>query len=133
MLLSVVSALARLNVDPWEEAKELAQLPGEMARQRLASLIAALPEVPSVHRDSETIAARLIALLPSQAGSNRSAGKERLDGGISAPTSAHVVIYVIVMAIILGSQMVAGRQMFAPIDGSQAPKSSADIPQVPLR
>ena len=29
MLLSVLSALARLDVDPWEEAAQLAQLPRE--------------------------------------------------------------------------------------------------------
>ena len=32
MLLSVVSALARLNVDPWQEAANLAQLPRTSAR-----------------------------------------------------------------------------------------------------
>jgi hypothetical protein len=29
MLLSVLSALARLGFDPWEEAAKLAQLPGD--------------------------------------------------------------------------------------------------------
>jgi hypothetical protein len=31
MLLSVVSALARLNVDPWQEATQSAGLPGDTA------------------------------------------------------------------------------------------------------
>jgi hypothetical protein len=70
MLLSVLSALARLDVDPWEEAAKLARLPGEAATQRLASLIAALPDGPSAHHDPGSIAARLIALLPRGAGSN---------------------------------------------------------------
>ena len=48
MMLSVISALARLNLDPWQEANNLAGLPGETATKRLASLlIAALPEGPS--------------------------------------------------------------------------------------
>ena len=38
MALSVLSALARLNVDPWEEAAELSELPQHTATQRLASL-----------------------------------------------------------------------------------------------
>ena len=42
MLLSVVSALARLNIDPWQEAANLAQLPRTTATRRLAALIAAL-------------------------------------------------------------------------------------------
>ena len=35
MLVSVLSGLARLDVDPWQEAADLAQLPGETATQRL--------------------------------------------------------------------------------------------------
>ena len=46
MPLSVLSALARLDIDPWHEAAELARLPRETATQRLASLIAALPDGP---------------------------------------------------------------------------------------
>src|SRR5580700_9207765 len=66
MLLSVLSALARLDVDPWQEANDLARLPREAATQRLALLIAALPGGPSTHPDLGTIANRLIALLPRQ-------------------------------------------------------------------
>jgi hypothetical protein len=64
MLLSVLSALARLDIDPWQEAAKLAGLPGATATQRLASLIAELPDEPASHPDPVTIAARLIALLP---------------------------------------------------------------------
>ena len=64
MLLSVVSALARLDLDPWQEAANLAGLPKDAATQRLASMIAALPDEPSASREPVKIAARLIALLP---------------------------------------------------------------------
>jgi hypothetical protein len=40
--LSMLSALARLDLDPWQEAAELAQLPRESATRRLASSIATL-------------------------------------------------------------------------------------------
>ena len=53
VLLSVLSALARLDVDPWHEAASLAQLPGTTATRRLASLIAALPDRPSTQLDPE--------------------------------------------------------------------------------
>ena len=70
MMLSVISALARLDLDPWQEANNLAGLSGETATKRLASLlIAALPDGPSARRDPETIAARLTALLPRRAAS----------------------------------------------------------------
>jgi hypothetical protein len=66
MLLSVLSALARRDVDPWEEAARLAQLPADAARTFLTVLLAALPDGPSGRTDPEALAARLIALLPRQ-------------------------------------------------------------------
>jgi hypothetical protein len=59
--LTVLSALARLNLDPWKEAAALARLPASAAEARLASLIATLPDAAL---DSQAIATRLIALLP---------------------------------------------------------------------
>ena len=65
--LSVISALARLDFDPWEEAAALARLPSETAAQRLACLLAKLPYGPSPRPDSRTIADRLVPLLPRSA------------------------------------------------------------------
>jgi hypothetical protein len=62
--LSVISALARLNLDPWEEAAALARLAPEPAARRLASLLAKLPH--GVRRDPGTISASLVALLPQR-------------------------------------------------------------------
>ena len=62
--LSVLSALARLDVDPWREAKTLAGLPTEGAKARLLKLLMALPGTPMVGVAADTIAAELIALLP---------------------------------------------------------------------
>ncbi len=45
--LSVLSALARLDVDPWQEALSLALMPKATAAARLAALIAALPDEQS--------------------------------------------------------------------------------------
>src|SRR5271156_2767313 len=66
MLVSVLSGLARLDVDPWQEAAKLAQLPGETATLRLASLIGALRDRDSSYLAPPTIATRLIALLPNR-------------------------------------------------------------------
>src|SRR5579871_3519187 len=55
--LSVLSALARLDVDPWHTAAALAQLPKATAAQRLAFLFAELPDGPA-YRDA--IAERLV-------------------------------------------------------------------------
>jgi len=64
MLLTVLSALARANVDPWEEAARSARMAKEAAAKSLALLIAGLPDRVAAHRDSRTTAAHLIELLP---------------------------------------------------------------------
>jgi hypothetical protein len=70
MPLSVLSALVRLNVDPWREAAELSELPKHTATQRLTSLIARLPMGRWTHADCGVIADRLILLLPHPGASN---------------------------------------------------------------
>jgi hypothetical protein len=62
--LSVLSALARLDVDPWQEATSLARMPREAAAVRLTALIEALPGEPASAFPSKTSAATLVALLP---------------------------------------------------------------------
>lgn len=62
--LSVVSLLARRDLDPWQEAASLANLPKEAAIQKLASLIWALPGPLAASPDRAAMATRLIALLP---------------------------------------------------------------------
>ena len=64
MALSVLSALSRLNIDPWKEAAELFELPAGTATERLALLIARLPGGRWATAESQTIAGRLIKLLP---------------------------------------------------------------------
>ena len=43
MPLTVVSMLARLNIDPWGEAAALTLLPKERASERMVSMIVQLP------------------------------------------------------------------------------------------
>ena len=62
--LSVLSALARLDVDPWQEATSLARMPKEAAAARLTALIDALPREPASAIPSKASAADLVALLP---------------------------------------------------------------------
>ncbi len=64
MPLTVLSALARVDVDPWEEASKLWQLPQECAVTQLASLLGAPRHVPVVGLDPSRVAAAMIALLP---------------------------------------------------------------------
>ena len=64
MTLNVLSALARLDVDPWQEATSLARMPREAAAMRLSALIDTLPPEPASAVPSRTSAADLVALLP---------------------------------------------------------------------
>jgi hypothetical protein len=83
MQLSVLSALARQDVDPSEETARLARLPSEVATQKLTSLIAALTNGRSTCLDPGAIAARLSALLPREAVSDLRS-RTALSGGRTA-------------------------------------------------
>jgi hypothetical protein len=65
-LLTVLSALARLGLDPWAESARLAQLSRQKAAQSLAATISALPNGRWAPSESPAIAARLVALLPAK-------------------------------------------------------------------
>jgi hypothetical protein len=66
MTVSVLSAFARLDRDPWYEAAELAKLPREVAAARLGATISALGGVTLSALELGTVTTRLVALLPSQ-------------------------------------------------------------------
>jgi hypothetical protein len=131
MVLSVLSALARLDVDPWEEAEELAQLPRETATQRLTSLIAALPEGPLAHLDPSAVANRLIALLPRRAGSNISSQETMF--GISAVSAPRGFIYVIVIfvSLVLGALWMIASHQQTQVDDAPNPAPRTFFPQAP--
>jgi hypothetical protein len=63
--LTVLSALARLGLDPWKEAARLAGLPREAAARAFAVSIAMLPEGNWKSSDSDAIAKRLVDELPT--------------------------------------------------------------------
>ena len=62
--LSVISALAQADFDPWLEAVGLAKMSRELAAARLSRLIVSLPDRPASARPPDAIAAELVALLP---------------------------------------------------------------------
>jgi hypothetical protein len=64
MRLSVLSALARMDVDPWEEAARLATLSASDAERSLVSTLNLFPGHPQSSPETEALAARLVALLP---------------------------------------------------------------------
>ena len=132
MLLSVLSALARLELDPWREAAEFARMPQQTARRRLRSLIEALPDQPPTRAEPETVSSRLIALLP-RAASPSVTSSNKLPGGVSTLNS-RAVIYVIlvnllIMTCMFGAQWAASTaHPSIKVAGAQASSASADHP-----
>src|ERR1700735_5126421 len=72
MTLSVLSALARQEIDPWTEAARLSQLPEETAVEQIIALLDALPRRIVASLDRMKVASRLSALLPRRTTSNPS-------------------------------------------------------------
>jgi hypothetical protein len=130
MSVSVLSGLARTDVDPWKEAASLAQLPGETAIQRLTSLIGALPDRASPHPDAHTIAARLVALLPRRLASG---GSSETSNGLGEATKSQTWwVYVVFMSFMLGSQfLIASHQLPAKVDNVEVKASTAAPPVAP--
>ena len=129
MLLSVVSALARLDLDPWQVAAQLARLPPDAAIQKLTSLIAELPGGPSARHDPEPNAAHLIALLPRQTSPNI-ASRETSFGVVAADKSWDL-LYVITMIFVLGAFfVVASGQTPEKVHTAQAQTTNMAQPLV---
>lgn len=132
MPLSVLSALARLGLDPWQEAAELARLPPDTATQRLVASIAALSEGLSVHLEIRTLAARLIALLPHPARATVPLGATIPDADDMTKFRAGIRMFAVLIAIMLAAQwIVASRQPQTPLDSTQAPVSATVAPKLP--
>ena len=122
MLLSVLSALARLDKDPWQEAATLNTLPVQDAAARLTSLLSGAANPPE-----PTTIARLIALLPR---SLLHEGKPREIAWGSPKSTPWVVAAYIVMAFI----MICTEQLFERPDaagslqaGATAHSAEADV------
>lgn len=62
--VTMLSALSRLGIDPWQEAARLAALPRDGAVEVLAATLLRLPDGTTPASEAEKIAARLVALLP---------------------------------------------------------------------
>jgi hypothetical protein len=137
-LLSVLSALARLDVDPWRETAKLARLPEEAATQRLAALIAALPDESSAHRPVRTIAARLIALLPRRADTFAQPRRKSHAFGAMAPPRPIASALLILMLIAFCGLLIrplstgdSGHPTSPSSIGTISPPTPPALPNVP--
>jgi hypothetical protein len=134
MQLSVLSALARLDLDAWDEAAALALLPSEAATRKLSALIAALPAGPTVRPEAATIAARLIPLLPRRLGADVASRPGLAGAGMTtrSPILTYLILYAVSMLFMLLFQwLVASPQVPAQVSGTPAPPARILSPQAP--
>ncbi|MEO3414964.1 hypothetical protein AAFO92_09935 [Roseovarius sp. CAU 1744] len=80
--VTVLSTLARLGLDPWNETAELVSLGRDGARARLGALLARFRDVPALASDHGRIARDLSQLLPEgrTSGSLKRAASAVADG-----------------------------------------------------
>ena len=64
--VTVLSALARLDLEPWDEAQELARLDREDAQVRLTTIFEAITDIPALAQSREDRAVELVLLLPNR-------------------------------------------------------------------
>jgi hypothetical protein len=123
MPLSVLSAFARHDVDPWLVAGELARMPTDAAIERIALLIWALPQTPSTQSRAEAVAATLVKLLPHRSPSSRPPGKAKL--AIAAGRDYRLLVFLIIMSFLLSAQyLTRGARLPAQNNGADGPTSS---------
>jgi hypothetical protein len=105
MEVSVLSGLARSDLDPWHEAAKLADLPRKTAIERLAAIIEALPGKVLAHTEAQAVAMRLVKLLP-QTRADEAAANQR-SGNLGAMINSRPwLIYVMWISVVLGSQFI---------------------------
>jgi hypothetical protein len=106
-VVTVLSTLARLGFDPWQETTELVTLGRDAARARLEALLAQFRDVPTLTSDHERVARDLSQLLPEsqssgslkRAAAGASDGRSRKSGGI---WTVLAIIFLLVQMLMFG-------------------------------
>jgi hypothetical protein len=102
MPLSVISVLARMDLDPWVEATRLADLPAETATRTMAAWLDGLSDPALKPASPDTRATRLIALLPQRAKSNPPVPVAGT-GGVATPRPRVLVKPILIALIALSA------------------------------
>ena len=104
--VSVLSALARLGLDPWVEAAGLSAMSQKGAREHLGLLLSRFSDVPALGRDPGAIISRLVDLLPRAPATQAYHATVRSAGtgvfGAGTIILGLMVILFLAQAIILG-------------------------------
>ena len=134
MPLSVVSVLARMDLDPWVEAATLADLPAETAARKLAAWLDALSDPGLKPASPDTRAVRLIALLPRRVTHYPRPSLDRTGAVAAARPRAPIKVILLAIYLILSLviQLVVARRESPPRpELLRAPASAIVLWQAP--
>ena len=111
--LSVVSALVRLGLDPWQEAGRLSALSNREAAEQLARLIAELPGLARPLNEAREIASDLVGLLPVRHPAQKPAAPQvqvrmRFRPALSQASQFRVVCFVLAAAVMISAAVRLG-------------------------
>lgn len=134
MPLSVISALARQGLDPWQEAERLAKEPRTVATDGLARLIAAMPASLWSLPDATAIAARLVSLLPGRGDRDADPQPAASSTSPASPKAMKsgpwLIVAILTVALLAG---LAALVVPSPARPAAAPQATAaPINQVPI-
>jgi hypothetical protein len=106
-MVTVLSTLARLGLDPWAETTDLVTLGHDAARARLAKLLARFLDVPTLTGNHRRVARDLSHLLPDgPAPGARTRGPAKVAGGRPGAGvliwAALAIIFVLVQVLAFG-------------------------------
>ena len=127
MALSVLTVLARQDLDPWEAARQLSSLAREPATRSLAAILGRMPAASPL-ADVSALASRLVALLPAPGAPVRGkAANPTVPAADPAPTAAHRLRVIIGLTLLMLTMrwMLAG--MSAPEPGVSQPPPPAQV------
>ena len=106
-VVTVLSTLARLGLDPWKETAELVTLGRDNAQARLGTLLARFRDVPALASDHGKIARDLSQLLPEgqTSGSLKRAASTVANG---RPETSGAIWTVIAIIFLLFQMFIVG-------------------------
>lgn len=134
--LSVLSALARIDVDPWEEAGRLAAMPRATAARTLISILDHACGKNDNLAEAQATAAHLVGLLPQSGGSGAigMAPTDTAAGAIKSPLQSYWWVWVglaLAISVITPRPDAATNPTMAQMETNQpAPIAGATEPSI---
>ena len=125
--LSVLSALARMGLDPWQEGGRLAKLPQLAAIDTLAKFIAIMPSSQWSLPDATAIASRLVALLPG--GTKTPAVADMNSSKASRTQVQFAVVFALLASLAAGSIL---NFLTLPVNDKNSPATAQTAAEPPI-